>query len=59
VQHTELLMGPAERADVIMDFTNLAVGTEVILQNLGPTSRSVAAHPASISIRPMRPAPAK
>ncbi len=36
VQLNELLMAPAERADVIMDFTNLPVGTSVILQNLGP-----------------------
>jgi len=32
----ELLMAPAERADVIMDFTNVPVGTEIILQNIGP-----------------------
>jgi spore coat protein A len=31
-----LLMGPAERADVIVDFTNISVGTEIILLNLGP-----------------------
>jgi spore coat protein A, manganese oxidase len=31
-----LLLGPAERADVIVDFTNAAVGTEIILKNLGP-----------------------
>jgi FtsP/CotA-like multicopper oxidase with cupredoxin domain len=36
VQLSELLMSPAERADVIMDFTNVPVGTEIILQNLGP-----------------------
>ena len=36
VQLNELLMAPAERADVIMDFTNIPVGTEIILQNLGP-----------------------
>jgi spore coat protein A len=36
VQLNELLMAPAERADVIMDFTNVPVGTEIILQNLGP-----------------------
>ncbi|CAG0950213.1 MAG: multicopper oxidase domain-containing protein [Candidatus Methanoperedens sp.] len=36
VQLTELLMGPAERADVIVDFTDMPVGTEIILQNLGP-----------------------
>lgn len=32
----QLLMSPAERADVIVDFTNLPVGTEIILLNLGP-----------------------
>jgi FtsP/CotA-like multicopper oxidase with cupredoxin domain len=32
----ELLMAPAERADVIMDFTNIPVDTEIILLNLGP-----------------------
>jgi len=36
VQLNELLMGPAERADVIVDFTDVPVGTEIILQNLGP-----------------------
>jgi spore coat protein A len=36
VQLNELLMAPAERADVIMDFTNIPVGTEIILMNLGP-----------------------
>jgi len=36
VQLDELLMSPAERADVIMDFTNIPTGTEIILLNLGP-----------------------
>ena len=36
VQLTRLLIGPAERADVIVDFTKVAVGTQIILQNLGP-----------------------
>ncbi|MDX1417314.1 MAG: multicopper oxidase domain-containing protein, partial [Candidatus Promineifilaceae bacterium] len=36
VQLNELLMAPAERADVIMDFTSIPVGTEIILLNLGP-----------------------
>jgi spore coat protein A, manganese oxidase len=31
-----VLLGPAERADVIVDFTNVGVGTEIILRNLGP-----------------------
>ena len=30
------LLGPAERADVILDFTGLAVGTHLYLINLGP-----------------------
>jgi bilirubin oxidase len=32
----QLLMGPAERADVIVDFTGLPEGTEVFLINEGP-----------------------
>jgi len=36
VQLNELLMSPAERADVIVDFTGLAVGTEIYLVNAGP-----------------------
>jgi FtsP/CotA-like multicopper oxidase with cupredoxin domain len=36
VSQTRLLLGPAERADVIMDFTNLPVGTLVTLVNVGP-----------------------
>ena len=31
-----LLMAPAERADVIVDFTNIPVGTEIYLVNDGP-----------------------
>jgi len=36
VELTQLLMSPAERADVIVDFSGLASGTEIILQNIGP-----------------------
>src|SRR4029453_17051558 len=36
LQLTRLLLGPAERADVILDFSNVGVGTEIILRNLGP-----------------------
>lgn len=36
VQLQQLLMAKAERADVIVDFTNVPVGTNIILQNLGP-----------------------
>ena len=31
-----LLLAPAERADVIMDFSNVPEGTEVVLLNVGP-----------------------
>src|SRR4030095_12673151 len=36
VQLDQLLMGPAERADVIVDFTGLPVGSEIYLINEGP-----------------------
>jgi spore coat protein A len=36
VQLDQVLMGLAERADVIVDFTSVPVGTKIILQNLGP-----------------------
>ena len=32
----QLLMGPSERADVIVDFTNIPVGTKLYLINEGP-----------------------
>lgn len=32
----QLLMAPAERADVILDFTNVPIGTSVTLLNFGP-----------------------
>jgi len=35
---TRLLMGPAERADVIVDFTRVPVGTTITLLNVGPDS---------------------
>jgi FtsP/CotA-like multicopper oxidase with cupredoxin domain len=31
-----MLLGPAERADVIVDFTNVPAGTDVMLHNIGP-----------------------
>jgi bilirubin oxidase len=31
-----LVMSPAERADVIVDFTNVPLGTEILLRNVGP-----------------------
>lgn len=36
VQLEQILLGPAERADVIVDFTGLTVGTEIYLINLAP-----------------------
>jgi spore coat protein A, manganese oxidase len=36
VQLDQLLMGPAERADVIVDFSGMAVGSEIILLNVAP-----------------------
>jgi FtsP/CotA-like multicopper oxidase with cupredoxin domain len=36
VQLKELLMGPAERADIIVDFTNVKSGKSVIMRNSGP-----------------------
>ena len=36
VQLGQLLMSPAERADVIVDFTGLPVGAEIYLTNEGP-----------------------
>ncbi len=36
VRLDELLMGPAERADVIVDFSDVPAGTEIVLLNLGP-----------------------
>jgi FtsP/CotA-like multicopper oxidase with cupredoxin domain len=36
VQLDQLLMGPAERADVIVDFTNVPVSAAIKLLNLGP-----------------------
>ena len=36
VQLDQLLMAPAERADVIVDFTRVPVGTELYLINEGP-----------------------
>ena len=36
VELDTLLMSPAERADVVVDFTSVPVGTEVVLLNLGP-----------------------
>ncbi len=36
LQLSELLIAPAERADVIVDFTSVPLGSEVLLLNLGP-----------------------
>ncbi len=36
VELTEVLLGPAERADVIVDFTDVPIGTEITLLNIAP-----------------------
>jgi FtsP/CotA-like multicopper oxidase with cupredoxin domain len=36
VTQTRLLLGPAERADVVVDFSALQPGDRILLQNLGP-----------------------
>jgi spore coat protein A, manganese oxidase len=36
VELDELIMAPAERADVIVDFTKVPAGTEIVLLNVGP-----------------------
>jgi FtsP/CotA-like multicopper oxidase with cupredoxin domain len=36
VEQAQLLMAPAERADVIVDFSSLPVGTEILMLNDGP-----------------------
>jgi len=36
VELDELLLGPAERADVVVDFSSFNVGSEILLRNLGP-----------------------
>ena len=35
---TQLLMGPAERADIIVDFSHVPAGTTITLLNVGPDS---------------------
>src|SRR5262249_30537131 len=32
----QLLVAPAERSDVIVDFTSAPLGTQIVLQNIGP-----------------------
>src|SRR5262245_13148097 len=36
IQQTEMLLAPAERADVIVDFAGVSTNTEIELLNLGP-----------------------
>jgi spore coat protein A len=38
VSTAQLVIGPGERYDVIVDFSSVPVGTRVILENLGPDS---------------------
>ena len=52
-----MLLAPAERADVIIDFTNVPVGTEVVLQNLGPDEPYGGGDPERSSSGPIRDPP--
>ena len=36
IEVSQVLLGPAERADVIVDFTNAPTGSEIFLLNVGP-----------------------
>ncbi len=36
INRSELLLGPAERADVIVDFTHVPVGAELVMMNVAP-----------------------
>jgi bilirubin oxidase len=36
VEQDAVLLAPAERADVIVDFTSVPAGSEILLENLGP-----------------------
>ncbi len=36
VSQTQLLIAPAERFDVIMDFTDMKAGKKIVLRNIGP-----------------------
>jgi spore coat protein A len=36
VELAEVLLGPAERADVIVDFTHVPAGSEIVLENVAP-----------------------
>lgn len=36
VSQTQLLLAPAERADVILDFSGIAAGKNIVLQNIAP-----------------------
>jgi spore coat protein A len=36
IEREQLLLAPAERADVVVDFGDVPAGTDIVLQNLGP-----------------------
>ena len=60
VRLRQLLIAPAERADVIVDFTERpARDADRPAQYRARTNRSAAASPARSSSRPTRPPPAR
>ncbi|WP_168206061.1 chitobiase/beta-hexosaminidase C-terminal domain-containing protein [Geobacter sp. FeAm09] len=46
-QTNGIVLMPGERVDVLLDFTNVAAGTQVILQNLGPEFPFTGEYPPS------------
>jgi len=49
----QLLVAPAERADVIVDFTDLPVGAEIYLTNEGPDDRLAESNRRTTSTPPI------
>ena len=59
VQLSRLLMAPAERADVIVDFTGCHPGDTILLRTSAPTSPSVVVSRTPTSTVPTPPPPAR
>ena len=63
VRLTQLLIAPAERADVVVDFSKVPAGTRITLQNVGPDepcngSPLTPADPGAADAPPSSPLPA-
>jgi FtsP/CotA-like multicopper oxidase with cupredoxin domain len=55
VQVNRLLLSPAQRADVIVDFTHVPVGTEILMRNFGPDEAFAGGEPG-VDFTPADPA---